>query len=74
MRGNRLRWLGYVLRKESDDWVRRCMDYELDGKKPRGRPEKTWKDVVEKNMRARGLSWGDAIEGERWRAGMQGCK
>jgi len=40
-RGNRLRWLGHVLRKDPEDWVRKRMDYELDGKKPRGRQEKT---------------------------------
>ena len=50
------------------------MDYEVDGKRPRGRPEKTWKDLVEKDMVARGLSRGDAIDRERWRAGVHGCK
>jgi hypothetical protein len=62
VRGNRLRWLGHVLRKDPDDWVRKCMDYEVDGKRPRGRPEKTWKDLVEKDMVARGLSRGDSIK------------
>ena len=74
MRGNRLRWLGHVLRKDPDDWVRKCMDYEVDGKRPRGRPEKTWKDLVEKDMIATGLSREDAIDRERWRACVHGCK
>ena len=25
---NRLRWYGHVLRKENDDWVKKCMEYE----------------------------------------------
>ena len=50
------------------------MDYEIDGKRPRGRPEKTWKNSVEKDMVARGLSRGDAMDRERWRAGVIGCK
>ena len=25
---NRLRWYGHVLRKEDDDWVKKCMEYE----------------------------------------------
>ena len=26
---NRLRWYGHVLRKDDDDWVKKCMDYEV---------------------------------------------
>jgi len=26
---NRLRWYGHVLRKEDDDWVKKCMEYEV---------------------------------------------
>jgi len=35
VRGNRLRWLRHVLRKDLDDWVRSCMDYEVDRKRQR---------------------------------------
>ena len=28
---NRLRWYGHVLRKEDDEWVKKCMEYEVDG-------------------------------------------
>jgi len=33
---NRLRWYGHVLRKEND-WVKKCMEYEVDGARPKGR-------------------------------------
>ena len=36
---NRLCWYGHVLRKEYDDWVKKCMEYEVEGPRPRGRPE-----------------------------------
>jgi len=26
---NSLRWYGHVLRKDDDDWVKKCMDYEV---------------------------------------------
>jgi len=26
---NRLRWYGHVLRKEDNDWVKKCIDYEV---------------------------------------------
>jgi len=27
---NRLQWYGYVLRKEDSDWVKKCMEYEVE--------------------------------------------
>jgi len=46
---NRLQWYAHVLRKEDDDWVKKCMEYEVEGSKPRGRPKRTWREVVEKD-------------------------
>ena len=43
VRGNRLRWFGHVLRKDPDDWVRKCNYYELvrkDLEEDRRRPGK----------------------------------
>ena len=28
---NRLRWYGHVLQKEDNDWVNKCMEYEVEG-------------------------------------------
>ena len=50
---NRLRWYGHVLRKDDDDWVKKCMEHEVEGSRPRGRPKKTWKDVVREDCQAR---------------------
>jgi len=36
---NRLRWYRHVLQKEDNDLVKKCIDYEVDGSRPRGRPE-----------------------------------
>jgi len=43
---NRLCWYGHVLRKEDDDWVKKCVEYEVEGPSPRGRPKRTWREVV----------------------------
>ena len=48
---NRLRWYGHVLRKENNDWVKKCMEYEVEGAWPRGRPKKTWREIVEKTIK-----------------------
>ena len=42
-----LRWYGHVLRKDDSLWVKKCMDFVVDGVRPRGRPKGTWKEVVE---------------------------
>ena len=49
---NRLRWYGNVLRKDDNVWVKKCMDFVVDGVRPRGRPKRTWKKVVEGDMKS----------------------
>jgi len=46
---NTLQWYGHVLRKEDNDWMKKCMEYEVDGSRPRGRPKRTWTKVVQKD-------------------------
>ena len=67
MKRNRLRWLGHVLRKDDDDWVKRSMSLEVDGKRGRGRPRLTWIKMVERDMRERGLVKEDVLDRERWK-------
>jgi len=59
---NRLRWHRRVLRKEDTDWVKKCMDYEVEGSRPRGRAKRTWKEVVRKDCQARNLNKEDAMD------------
>jgi len=37
------------------------MEYKVEGTRPRGRPKKTWREIVEKDCRARGLNTEDAM-------------
>ena len=67
LRQNRLRWYGHVLRKEDTDWVKKCMEYEVEGSRPRGRPKRTWKEVVQKDCQARNLNREDAVDRSRWK-------
>jgi len=64
---NRLQWYGHVLRKEDNDWMKKCMEYEVEGARQRGRPKKTWREIVEKDCQARKLNREDAIGHNRWR-------
>jgi len=53
---NRLRWYGHVLRKEDTDWMKKCMEYEVEGSRPRGRPKRKWRKVAQKDCQARNLN------------------
>ena len=52
---NKLQWYGHVLQKEDDDLVKKCMEYELKGPRPRGRTKRIWTEIVEKDCHARKL-------------------
>jgi len=53
--------------KEDDDWVKKCMEYEVEGPRPRGRPKKTWTEVVREECQARKMNKEDAIDRCKWR-------
>jgi len=62
---NRLRWYEHVLRKEDNGWVKKCMEYEAEGARLRGRPKKTWREIVEKYCKARKLNREDDMDRNR---------
>jgi len=64
---NRLRWYGHVLRKEDTDWVKKCIEYEVEDSRPRGRPKRTWKEAVQKDCQALNLNKEDAMDRGRWK-------
>jgi len=64
---NRLQWYGHVLQKEDTDWVKKCMEYELEGSRPRGRAKRTWRGVVQIDCQARNLNREDAMDRVRWK-------
>ena len=64
---NRLQWYGHVLRKEDTDWVKKCIEYEVEGSRPRCRPNRTWTEVVQKDCQAHKLNRNDAMDRNRWK-------
>jgi len=41
--------MGMCCEKKIMDWVKKCMEYEVEGARPRGIPKKTWRDIVQKD-------------------------
>jgi len=59
----RLRWFGHLERKQKSDWVTRCRFLEVEGKRRRGKPTKTWCEVVTTDMKMLGINSGMALLG-----------
>jgi len=42
------------------------MEYEVEGVMPRGRPKRTWTEIVKKDRQARKLNREDGRDHNRW--------
>ena len=47
--------------------MKKCIECEVQGARPRDRPKKTWTEVVQKDCQARKLIREDAVDRSRWR-------
>ena len=70
LRGQRLRWLGHVERMDENRKPRKALHFQIDGSK-KGRSKKRWIEVLERDMRERGLKKIDAQDLDFWKLG---CK
>jgi hypothetical protein len=68
LRSQRLRWFGHVERMSEERAPVMARSVTVDGRK-KGRPKKRWQEVVEHDMKMRGLERTDARERTRWRLG-----
>ena len=62
-----VRRYGHVLRRDNGDALRRALDFEVAGRRGRGRPNMTWKRQVEEHINQIGLKREDAIDRVKWR-------
>ena len=56
-----------AIKKDDDDWMKKCMEHEVEGSRPRGRAKKTWKEVVREDCQACKLNKEDAMDRCKWR-------
>ena len=50
-----------------DDWVKKCMEYRVEGRIPVGRPRKTWLESVEADMAEIEIDKEDVHDRRKWR-------
>ena len=67
IRSGRLRWYGHVIRKGDEDWMKKCMEYRVGGRRPVGRPRKTWLESVEMDMAEIEIDKEDIHDRSKWR-------
>ena len=64
-----MRWFGHVERRDNE-WIKKSLVIEVGGKRPRGRSKKSWLELVESDMRDKGLKRQNALARNEWRAGI----
>jgi len=43
------------------------MEYDVEGSRPRGKPKKTWREVVQRDYQAHKLNRDNAMDHSRWK-------
>ena len=55
LRQERLRWFGDIAQRDQEVEVKKVFELKIEGQRKRGRPVKRWIDVVEEDMKKRGV-------------------
>ena len=59
-----MRWFGHIARRNEEVEIKKVFKLKIEGWRKRGRPVKQWIDVVEEDMKKRGLVQQDAGDRE----------
>ena len=57
----------FMLRRDDGHVLRKALEFEVKGKRKRGRQKKAWKKQVEKESKSVALEKKDAMNRVRWR-------
>ena len=72
LRQKRLRWFGHTVRRNTEVEIKKVFEMKIVGQRKRGRPVKRWIDVVEEDMKKRGVVQQDAGNREGWKRAVKG--
>ena len=61
-----MRWFGHIARRDEEVEIKKVFELKI-GQGKGGRPVKRWIDVVEEDMKKRGVVQQDARDREGWR-------
>ena len=55
LRDYRLRWFDHVERRDAENMTKRIAKLVVEGETRRGRPKKSWKELVKEDLRERNI-------------------
>ena len=67
MRQRRLQWFGHVRREKEGGGLRMVEEMIVPGAMPRGRPRRTWRETVERDMKSLGIKEELAMDRAGWK-------
>ena len=59
--------VGHIVRRNEEVEIKKVLELKIEGWRKRGRPVKRWIDMVEEDMKKRGVVQQDAGDREGWR-------
>ena len=62
-----MRWFGHIARRDEEVEIKKVFELKIEGQRKRGRPVKRWIDVIEEDMKKRGVVQQDVGDRECWR-------
>ena len=72
IKSRRMRWVGHVARMDEERGVHKVLMGKPDGKRPLGRPRRSWEDNIKMDLQEVGRGCGDWMElahdRDRWQA------
>ena len=69
----RLQWFGHLERMDENDWPSKCRRITLDGVLPKGRPKKTWNELVRKDLQEKNITKEVAQDRLAWKSVIRKC-
>ena len=60
LRQKRLSCFGHIVRRDEEVEIKKALELKIEGQRKQGRPVKQWIDVVEEDMKKRGVVQQDA--------------
>ena len=67
MQTRRLRWFSHIERRDESDWLRKVIHLEVNGTRGRGRPRKTWSQVIADDLHSMNIPRKLALDRGRMR-------
>ena len=59
-----MRWFGHIVRRDEEVEIKKVFELKIEGQRKRGRQVERWIDMVEEDMKKRGVVQQDAGDRE----------